>query len=127
MEVYTMTQKLYLEIAFKDNDWAEAINNVFSSIKSALQQFRGAFYWSEELSKKDFDAVTDLIRSIIAAQLNFENFFRDRDAEYDYTEDVASIKFDIVTEDRIKSWDNYETAYIQLFGSKQDYGNWFIV
>lgn len=122
-----MTQKLYLEVTFGDNDWAEAINNAFSGIKTALQQFRGAFHWSEELGKKDFDTVTNLIRSIIAAQLNFENFFRDRDDDYDYTEDVASIKFDIVTEDKIKSWDNYETAYIQLYGTQKDYGDWFIV
>lgn len=122
-----MTQKLYLEVAFKDNHWAEAVNNAFSGIKITLQQFRRAFHWSETLSKKDFDAVTNLIRSIIAAQLNLENFFRCGDDDYDYTKDVASIKFDIVTEDKIKSWDNYETAYIQLYGTQKDYGNWFIV
>lgn len=122
-----MTQKLYLEVAFKDNHWAEAVNNAFSGIKITLQQFRRAFQWSEAMGKKDFDTVTNLIRSIIAAQLNLENFFRCGDANYDYTEDVTSIKFDIVTEDKIKSWDNYETAYIQLFGTQKDYGNWFIV
>ena len=122
-----MAQKLYLEVNFKDNHWAEAVNNAFSGIKITLQQFRRAFHWSETLSKKDFDAVTNLIRSIIAAQLNLENFFRCGDDDYDYTEDVASIKFDIVTEDKIKSWDNYETAYIQLYGTQKDYGNWFIV
>ena len=122
-----MTQKLYLEVAFRDNDWAEAINNAFAGIKITLQQFRRAFQWSEAMGKKDFDTVTNLIRSIIAAQLNLENFFRCGDADYDYTEDVASIKFDIVTEDKIKSWDNYETAYIQLYGTQKDYGNWFIV
>lgn len=122
-----MTQKLYLEVAFKDNHWAEAVNNAFSGMKITLQQFRRAFHWSEALGKKDFDTVTNLIRSIIAAQLNFENFFRCGDDDYDYTEDVASITFDIVTEDKIKSWDNYETAYIQLYGTQKDYGNWFIV
>ena len=105
-----MTQKLYLEVAFKDNHWAEAVNNAFSGMKITLQQFRRAFHWSETLGKKEFD-----------------NFFRCGDADYDYTEDVASIKFDIVTEDKIKSWDNYETAYIQLYGTQKDYGNWFIV
>ena len=122
-----MTQKLYLEVAFKDNHWAEAVNNAFSGIKITLQQFRRAFQWSEAMGKKEFDTVTNLIRSIIAAQLNLENFFRCGDANYDYTEDVTSIKFDIVTEDKIKSWDNYETAYIQLYGTQKDYGNWFIV
>ena len=122
-----MTQKLYLEVNFKDNHWAEAVNNAFSGIKITLQQFRRAFQWSEAMGKKDFDTVTNLIRSIIAAQLNLENFFRCGDDDYDYTEDVASIKFDIITEDKIKSWDNYETAYIQLYGTQKDYGNWFIV
>lgn len=122
-----MTQKLYLEVNFKDNHWAEAVNNAFAGMKITLQQFRRAFQWSEAMGKKEFDAVTNLIRSIIAAQLNLENFFRCGDDDYDYTEDVASIKFDIVTEDKIKSWDNYETAYIQLYGTQKDYGNWFIV
>lgn len=122
-----MEQKLYLEITYGDNDWAEAMNNILASVRFSLQQLRGSYQWTEEMNKKDFDAISDLLRAMITAQLNFEGFFRYGTADYDYAQDTTSIKFNIVTEDKIKSWDNFETVYIQLFGSDRDYGDWFIV
>ena len=122
-----MEQKIYLEITFGDNDWSEAISNLLPAIKDTLQDFRGAFIWSEDISKKEFDMFANLIRKMIAAQLNFELFFWEGNDNYDYTEDVANIKFDIVHQDNLKTYDNFETAYIQLFGSPKEYGNWFIV
>lgn len=122
-----MEQKIYLEITFGDNDWSEAISNLLPAIKDTLQDFRDAFVWSEDISKKELDMLADLIRKMIAAQLNFEHFFWEGDDNYDYTEDVANIKFDIVHQNNLKTYDNFETAYIQLFGSSKEYGNWFIV
>lgn len=122
-----MEQKLYLEITYGDNDWAETMNNVLAAVRYSLQQLRGSYVWSEDINKKDFDEISELLRAMITAQLNFEGFFRYGTKDYDYAKDTFSIKFDIVTEDKIKSWDNFETVYIQLFGSDRDYGDWFIV
>ena len=122
-----MEQKLYLEITYGDNDWSEAIRNLLPVIKSALQDFRGALVWSEDIGKKELNMFAGLVRKMIAAQLNLERFFWEGDDNYDYTEDVANIKFDVVHQDNLKTYDNFETAYIQLFGSTKDYGNWFIV
>lgn len=122
-----MEQKIYLEITFNDNDWCEAISSLLPAIKGTLQDFRCAFVWSEDIGKKELDMFAGLIRKMIAAQLNLEHFFREGDDSYDYTEDVTNIKFDIVHQDNLKTYDNFETAYIQLFGSPKEYGNWFIV
>lgn len=122
-----MEQKIYLEITFNDNDWCEAISSLLPAIKGTLQDFRGAFIWSGDIGKKEFDMFAGLIRKMIAAQLNLERFFREGDDNYDYIEDVANIKFDVVHQDNLKTYDNFETAYIQLFGSQKEYGNWFIV
>ncbi len=122
-----MEQKLYLEITYGDNDWAEAIRNLLPVIKGTLQDFRGAFIWSGDIGKKDLDMFAGLIRKMIAAQLHLEHFFWEGDNNYDYTEDVANIKFDVVHQDNLKTYDNFETAYIQLFGSSKEYGDWFIV
>jgi hypothetical protein len=122
-----MEQKLYLEITYGDNDWAEAMRNLLPVIKNVLQDFRGAFIWSEDIGEKDLNMFAGLVRKMIAAQLNLEYFFWEGDDNYDYTEDVANIKFDIVHQDNLKTYDNFETAYIQLFGSSKEYGNWFIV
>lgn len=122
-----MEQKLYLEITYGDNDWSEAIRNLLPVIKGTLQDFRGAFIWSEDIGKKELDMFAGLVRKMIAAQLNLEHFFWEGDDNYDYTEDVANIKFNIVYQDNLKTNDNFETAYIQLFGSSKEYGNWFIV
>lgn len=122
-----MEQKLYLEITYGDNDWAEAMRNLLPVIKNVLQDFRGAFIWSEDIGEKDLNMFAGLVRKMIAAQLNLEYFFWEGDDNYDYTEDVANIKFDVVYQDNLKTSDNFETAYIQLFGSAKEYGNWFIV
>ena len=122
-----MEQKLYLEITFNDNDWCEAISSLLPAIKGTLQDFRDALVWSEDIGKKELDKFAGLIRKMIAAQLNFEHFFWEGDDNYDYTEDVANIKFDVVHQDNLKTYDNFETAYIQLFGPQKEYGNWFIV
>lgn len=122
-----MEQKLYLEITYGDNDWSEAIRNLLPVIKNVLQDFRGAFIWSEDIGGKELNMFASLIRKMIAAQLNLEHFFWEGDDNYDYTEDVANIKFDVVYQDNLKTSDNFETAYIQLFGSAKEYGNWFIV
>ena len=122
-----MEQKLYLEIAYGDNDWSEAIRNLLPVIKNVLQDFRGAFVWSEDIGEKDLNMFAGLVRKMIAAQLNLEHFFWEGDDNYDYTEDAANIKFDVVYQDNLKTSDNFETAYIQLFGSAKEYGNWFIV
>lgn len=122
-----MEQKIYLEITFNDNDWCEAISSLLPAIKSTLQDFRGAFIWSGDMGKKELDMFAGLIRKMIAAQLNLERFFWEGDDNYDYTEDVSNIKFDVVHQDNLKTSDNFETAYIQLFGSQKEYGNWFIV
>lgn len=122
-----MEQKLYLEITYGDNDWAEAMRNLLPVIKNVLQDFRGAFIWSEDIGGKDLNMFAGLVRKMIAAQLNLEYFFWEGDDNYDYTEDVANIKFDVVYQDNLKINDNFETAYIQLFGTQKDYGNWFIV
>ena len=122
-----MEQKLYLEITFNNNDWCEAIRSLLPAIKGTLQDFRDALVWSEDIGKKELDMFAGLIRKMIAAQLNFEHFFWEGDDNYDYTEDVANIKFDVVHQDNLKTYDNFETAYIQLFGLTKDYGNWFIV
>ena len=122
-----MEQKLYLEITYGDNDWSEAIRNLLPVIKNALQDFRGAFIWSEDIGGKELNMFAGLVRKMIAAQLNLERFFWEGDDNYDYTEDVSNIKFDVVHQDNLKTSDNFETAYIQLFGSQKEYGNWFIV
>lgn len=122
-----MEQKIYLEITFNDNDWCEAISNLLPVIKGTLQDFRGAFIWSGDIGKKELDMFAGLIRKMIAAQLNLERFFWEGDDNYDYTEDVSNIKFDVVHQDNLKTSDNFETAYIQLFGPQKEYGNWFIV
>lgn len=122
-----MEQKLYLEITFNNNDWCEAIRSLLPAIKGTLQDFRDALVWSEDIGKKELDMFAGLIRKMIAAQLNFEHFFWEGDDNYDYTEDVANIKFDVVHQDDLKTYDNFETAYIQLFGPQKEYGNWFIV
>ena len=122
-----MEQKLYLEITYGDNDWSEAMRNLLPVIKNALQDFRGAFIWSEDIGEKDLNMFAGLVRKMIAAQLNLERFFWEGDDNYDYTEDVANIKFDVVYQDNLKTSDNFETAYIQLFGSAKEYGDWFIV
>ena len=122
-----MEQKLYLEITFNNNDWCEAIRSLLPAIKGTLQDFRDALVWSEDIGKKELDKFAGLIRKMIAAQLNFEHFFWEGDDNYDYTEDVANIKFDVVHQDDLKTYDNFETAYIQLFGPQKEYGNWFIV
>ena len=122
-----MEQKLYLEITFNNNDWCEAIRSLLPAIKGTLQDFRDALVWSEDIGKKELDMFAGLIRKMIAAQLNLEHFFWEGDDNYDYTEDVANIKFDVVHQDDLKTYDNFETAYIQLFGPQKEYGNWFIV
>jgi hypothetical protein len=122
-----MEQKLYLEITYGDNDWAEAMRNLLPVIKNVLQDSRGAFIWSEDIGGKELNMFAGLVRKMIAAQLNLEYFFWEGDDNYDYTEDVANIKFDVVYQDNLKTSDNFETAYIQLFGSSKEYGNWFIV
>lgn len=122
-----MEQKIYLEITFNDNDWCEAISSLLPAIKSTLQDFRGAFIWSEDIREKELNMFAGLIRKMIAAQLNLEYFFWEGDDNYDYAEDVSNIKFDVVHQDNLKTSDNFETAYIQLFGSQEEYGNWFIV
>ena len=122
-----MEQKLYLEITYGDNDWSEAIRNLLPVIKNVLQDFRGAFIWSEDIGGKELNMFAGLVRKMIAAQLNLKHFFWEGDDNYDYTEDVANIKFDVVYQDNLKTSDNFETAYIQLFGSAKEYGNWFIV
>lgn len=122
-----MSEKLYLEITYGDNDWANTMNNILPSIRYTLQDFRSAFSWSEDMSRKEFNTFTSLIRKLIAAQLNFEQFFWEGKNDYDYSEDVEHIYFDIVRADEIESNNNYETVYIQLYGSDREYGEWFFV
>lgn len=117
-----MNGRYYLEITFGDNDWCEAMELILPAIKKNIAHFDGCFnYFTYRYINKFFDG----IRNLIVAQLNL--ICRIDAIHYDYTKDAARIKFAIVPEDKIKTADNLETAYLQLFGSPKDIGNFFIV
>lgn len=116
-----MKGRYYLEITFGDNDWCEAMELILPAIKMNIANFDGCLdYFSEEVN--DFFAG---LRGLITAQLNLLCWVDQ--VRYNYAEDTARIKFAVVSEDKIKTADNLETAYLQLFGSPKDIGNFFIV
>lgn len=116
-----MRGRYYLEITFGDNDWCEAMELILPAIKMNIANFDGCFdYFTDEINN-----FLEGIRNLIVAQLNL--LCRVDQIHYDYTKDAASIKFAVVSEDKIKIADNLETAYLQLFGSPKDIGNFFIV
>ena len=114
--------RYYLEITFGDNDWCEAMELILPAIKMNVANFNEYIdYLTDEIN--DF---FEGIRNLIVAQLNLLCRVIDQ-IRYDYTKDAARIKFAVVSEARIKTADNLETAYLQLFGSPKDIGNFFIV
>ena len=116
-----MKGRYYLEITFGDNDWCEAMELILPAIKMNIANFDECLdYFTDEIN--DF---LEGIRNLIVAQLNL--LCRVDQIHYDYTKDAARIKFSVVPEDKIKTADNLETAYLQLFGSPKDIGNFFIV
>lgn len=118
----TMNGRYYLEITFGDNDWCEAMELILPAIKKNIAHFDGYLdYFTYHYINEFFDG----IRNLIVAQLNL--ICRIDAIHYDYTKDAARIKFAIVPEDKIKTADNLETAYLQLFGSPKEVGNYFIV
>ena len=117
-----MKGRYYLEITFGDNDWCEAMELILPAIKMNVANFNEYIdYLTDEIN--DF---FEGIRNLIVAQLNLLCRVIDQ-IRYDYTKDAARIKFAVVPEDKIKTADNLETAYLQLFGSPKDIGNYFIV
>lgn len=117
-----MKGRYYLEITFGDNDWCEAMELILPAIKMNVANFNEYIdYLTDEIN--DF---FEGIRNLIVAQLNLLCRVIDQ-IRYDYTKDAARIKFAVVSEDKIKTADNLETAYLQLFGSPKDIGNFFIV
>ena len=117
-----MKGRYYLEITFGDNDWCEAMKVILPAIKMNIANFDGCIDYFEDDDVYEF---FEGIRNLIIAQLNLIG--RVFQVHYDYTKDAAHIKFAIVSEDKIKTADNLETAYLQLFGSPKDIGNYFIV
>ena len=116
-----MKSRYYLEITFGDNDWCEAMELILPTIKMNIANFDGYLdYFTDEIN--DF---FEGIRNLIVVQLNLLCLVDQ--VHYDYTKDAARIKFAVVPEDKIKTADNLETAYLQLFGSPKDIGNFFIV
>ena len=118
-----MEQKLFLEITYGDNDWAEVMNNILPAIRSTLQSFRTLICWNE----LELEDLASYFRTLIATQLNLQAYLWHGKDSWDYTEEVSHIKFKLVEYDNLKASDNYETAYIQLYGNDQQYGEWFIV
>lgn len=116
-----MKGRYYLEITFGDNDWCEAMELILPAIKMNIANFDGCLdYFSEGVN--DF---FEGLRGLITAQLNLLCWVDQ--VRYNYADDAAHIKFAVVSEDKIKTADNLETAYVQLFGSPKDIGNYFIV
>lgn len=116
-----MKGRYYLEITFGDSDWCEAMELILPTIKMNIANFDGCLdYFTDEIN--DF---FEGIRNLIVVQLNLLCLVDQ--VHYDYTKDAARIKFAVVPEDKIKTADNLETAYLQLFGSPKDIGNFFIV
>lgn len=120
-----MKGRYYLEITFGDNDWCEAMELILPAIKMNIANFDGCLNYFTDKINGFFEG----IRNLIVAQLNLLCWVDQIRYDYakDAAEDVARIKFAVVPEDKIKIADNLETAYLQLFGSPKEIGNYFIV
>ena len=120
-----MKGRYYLEITFGDNDWCEAMELILPAIKMNIANFDGCLNYFIDKINDFFEG----IRNLIVAQLNLLCWIDQIRYDYakDAAEDAACIKFAVVPEDKIKIADNLETAYLQLFGSPKEIGNYFIV
>lgn len=117
-----MKGRYYLEITFGDNDWYEAMELILPAIKQNIINYNNYYDFTGDKNEGLFEA----LRKLIAAQLNLASWF-EQSAAHNYEEDVAKIKFAIVPFYQVKNSDNYETAYVQLFGPYMQLGNYFIV
>ncbi len=125
-----MKGRYYLEITFGDNndwceddnnDWCEAMKLILPAIKMNIANFDGCIdYFADDIYE-----FFESIRNLIIAQLNLLCWVYQ--VRYNYAENASQIKFSAVPEDKIKTADNLKTAYLQLFGSPKDIGNFFIV
>lgn len=116
-------ERLYLEINFKDNDWYDAMQLVLPAIKATVIHYHDCLLYGEQ---KDIQGFYNCLRSLITAQLNLIAWYDE--IAYDYAEDAKAIEFNLVQENEVKTHNNYETVYVQLFGNNEkSIGYYFFV